>query len=358
MAEALGLGASIIAVLQISGSLVKTCKQYIEAVRDYPGDLRVILIETSSLMSLLENLQFLEKYGTLPLPIALEGPVQGCRETLSELAELLPAACEREQSAPKRRRLAASLAWPLRQTKARRLLDQLMRHKTSISAAISTESWQDTKAIKQDVESLKRSLSESDKHKIRHWLQQVNPSSNHNTAMKLYESGTGDWVLRSPSWDDWISCKHQGLWIHGIPGAGKTILAAHLAEVVNQICKKEQSGDRRLACVYYYCLHSRNHCETLPFLRWLLSELCHQSGGIPQLVEQLYTNSREPTMEQLLLCLEFILADFDTVFVVIDALDESQPRQALLELAKELVTDARFKKLQILATSREYHDIE
>ena len=56
--------------------------------------------------------------------------------------------------------------------------------------------------------------------------------------------------------------------------------------------------------------------------------------------------------------LEVTLDGFETVYAFIDALDESIPRQNLLEVLKNLATNPKFSKLQILATSREYLDIE
>ena len=53
-----------------------------------------------------------------------------------------------------------------------------------------------------------------------------------------------------------------------------------------------------------------------------------------------------------------LLDFFDVVYVAIDALDESQSRQDLISVIHDLVTDPRFRQIQILATSREYSDIE
>jgi len=46
------------------------------------------------------------------------------------------------------------------------------------------------------------------------------------------------------------------------------------------------------------------------------------------------------------------------VYLVVDAVDESHPRDELLLLLETLVTDPRFCKIRLLATTRRYHDIE
>jgi hypothetical protein len=44
--------------------------------------------------------------------------------------------------------------------------------------------------------------------------------------------------------------------------------------------------------------------------------------------------------------------------IAMDALDESSPRTNLLNLMRDLSSDARFAKIKLLSTSREYLDIE
>lgn len=56
--------------------------------------------------------------------------------------------------------------------------------------------------------------------------------------------------------------------------------------------------------------------------------------------------------------LEEIVEAFDRVYVILDAIDESIPRMDLLKILRDLITDPRFSKIRVLATSREYIDIE
>jgi hypothetical protein len=48
----------------------------------------------------------------------------------------------------------------------------------------------------------------------------------------------------------------------------------------------------------------------------------------------------------------------EIVYLVVDAVDESRPRDKLLLLLEALVTDPRFCKIRLITTSRMYHDIE
>ena len=96
----------------------------------------------------------------------------------------------------------------------------------------------------------------------------------------------------------------------------------------------------------------------MPFLRWLISQLLREADIVPTLAWKAYTRSLEPDKTLLFDILHAILDSFDLVYVAIDALDESQSRQNLLSVLNALVTEPRFLKIQLLATSREYSDIE
>jgi hypothetical protein len=163
-------------------------------------------------------------------------------------------------------------------------------------------------------------------------------------------------MLRSPAWASWLDATQRCLWIHGIPGAGKTVLMSYLIEQIKQHCG--QSQNEKIAYIYYYFYFGHNQDEAVPFLRWLINQLCRQADFVPGKVYKMYKHGGEPSLVELLKALEDILDKFDIIYIVVDAIDESNPREDLLKVLRDLVTDSRFKKLQLLASSREYIDIE
>lgn len=117
MAEAIGIGASIIAIIQIADRVIGLCKFYIETVRDAPLDLRAILIETSTMKTILENVQFLISCNNGPSTIldslsSVDGPVEGCRSAITRMEGLFPSvhAQGSRGSRSKRQKVEASLA--------------------------------------------------------------------------------------------------------------------------------------------------------------------------------------------------------------------------------------------------------
>ncbi len=146
MAEIIGLAASIIAVVELSGHIASTCKSLIETIQDYPKDLRLIFVETGSLKVLFEGLSFLKEdnptdSATLQRLWGADGPVAGCKAAMDQLARLLsqyppPVSKDKKAKGRKLHTTLASLAWPLKAERARKLLEEIMRHKSTISVAL------------------------------------------------------------------------------------------------------------------------------------------------------------------------------------------------------------------------------
>ena len=163
-------------------------------------------------------------------------------------------------------------------------------------------------------------------------------------------------MLRSNDWMSWVDAEQRCLWIHGIPGAGKTVLISYLIEQIKQHC--DESSKEKSAYVYYYCYFGHDQDEAAPFLQWLLNQLCRQADLVPSSVYKMYKQGGEPSLVELLKALEDITDAFEIAYIVVDAIDESSPREDLLKVLRDLITDPRFKKIQLLASSREYIDIE
>lgn len=148
MAELIGLAASIASFIQIAGSIASVCKAYIGSVRDCPKDLRLIYIETTSVKLIFESLQFLNEDDlddskATRILFHPDGPIIGCGRAMVELNGLLPALSTAQPSnGSKRQRLSpflVALAWPLKATKARRLLDEIMNYKSTITMGLTGE---------------------------------------------------------------------------------------------------------------------------------------------------------------------------------------------------------------------------
>lgn len=151
MAETVAVVASIIAIIQISDRIISCCKFYIQSTTDTPTELRVILVEISTLKTVLESLQFLQTCAHAAPALwkqlsGQDGPIEECKRSITALEKLFPAGkfpVSRSQPGPKRRKMEnvrTALAWPLKARQARELLRVIIQQKTIINLALTTES--------------------------------------------------------------------------------------------------------------------------------------------------------------------------------------------------------------------------
>ena len=147
--DVLSAVSSVVAVVQIADRVISLCKTYLTGVQDAPIDLRAILIEVGSVKCVLETLDLLassqNNNDALVVLQSLnkrpDGPLEGCREALKGLEALFPPQAQSPVQG-KRQRIAlslASLAWPFKRDRACKLLDEIARHKATISLGLTTE---------------------------------------------------------------------------------------------------------------------------------------------------------------------------------------------------------------------------
>lgn len=149
MAEVVAFVSSVTAVIQISGTIISFCKHYIETAGDAPSDFHAILVEVSTLKTIFETLEFLTKSSNqssnvLNILSRNGGPIEECHRSITELEKLFPQNVQSSgQERTKRQKIQstfAALAWPLKETKARKLLDEIVRQKSTVSLALTTDS--------------------------------------------------------------------------------------------------------------------------------------------------------------------------------------------------------------------------
>ena len=205
-------------------------------------------------------------------------------------------------------------------------------------------------------------MTRSERTQVLGWLQSKchNPSVIHNSILEHREEHTAKWLLRWEKWNSWLQSEStpedRFLWIHGIPGAGKSVLASATIESIKSHC--EDNTNRRLGYAYYYCHFSHKQDAGSSFLHWVVSRLSHQAEWAPSQLKAIRDSGHELTITELLMVLQSILQRFSAVYLAVDGVDESQPRTHLLSVLTTLATDESFRNLRLFATSRLHQDIE
>ena len=177
----------------------------------------------------------------------------------------------------------------------------------------------------------KATLQSDDKENDTHvlsvldWLSGFHPYARHNRALSARQEGTCHWLLHTSQLAAWLSTSPSLLWLHGIPGAGKTILVASL---IDHLAEGPKSRQGLLA--YFYC--DATDDESLRneiILGSLLCQILFQLTAIPAGVENALKKAKSPTgsrqklklalLEKLLT--EALFANSEKV-IVLDGLDE------------------------------------
>ncbi|KAF2727946.1 hypothetical protein EJ04DRAFT_504871 [Polyplosphaeria fusca] len=356
---------SVIAVVQITDRVIHLCKFYLGSLKDVPSEIRVILLEVSTLKAVLENIQFIDNNGGNAIVSRLggkDGSIEACKRTVAALEDLFPSEhVGQSGNGSKNRKFMmkvslATLGWPLKEKKAKQLLEEICRYKATFTLVLSTDSTQNIRNIQINTGAIHGLLDQKQRDEVYRWLESTDTSSIYNRACTQYEPGTCEWMLRSQEWADYVGENIRSLWLHGIPGAGKTVLISHLIRKLESYCQDRKDPNRVYA--YYYCYFGHNQDETTHVLRSLMNQLCRRKEIVTDLIYQMFKKGSEPTVAELLQALEQVLGHFDNVYFVVDALDECSNRENLLAILRTLATQPGFEKLRILSSSREYIDIK
>lgn len=157
------------------------------------------------------------------------------------------------------------------------------------------------------------------------WITPVDYTPQQNDFIKRRQPGTDQWLLDSEEFRAWAEGKGQGLFCPGIPGAGKTILAAI---VVDHLCAKFQG--KKDTCVAFIFCNFRRHPEQRfeDLLASLLKQMIQQQPCVPDDIKQLYGRHKKRrtrfSAEELSQMLQATTKLFPRTFIVVDALDECQ----------------------------------
>ncbi|RPB13084.1 hypothetical protein P167DRAFT_573828 [Morchella conica CCBAS932] len=212
MAEAIGLAASIIGVVQITGSLVSLGYNYLGGVRDVSNELRKLVDELHSLAQVLLVLRDHARDDILLQPTALQrlndqnGPLPRCALELKTLQGKLE---------PKLglRGMVKYLLWPLKEKETLQYIDSIKRYKSLFNLALTTDHFalsrtidgcvRDTNQIMHELRNessvltshVDRMLTAEKRNKILNWLYPGNFDQKHVETSGRRQKHTTGWIF-------------------------------------------------------------------------------------------------------------------------------------------------------------------
>lgn len=220
--------------------------------------------------------------------------------------------------------------------------------------------------IAADTSQLVKLFQEADRVAILRSLSTLPYPSHHQAAVRGRLDGSGEWLLHHQAFRSWRgSSSSTILWLHGIPGCGKTKLCS---VVIDSIKAAEAESAELLA--FFYCARDprepmRGQCRAA--MQSLLRQVVAISPTqtVPRAVKAMYERiqnegfeEREWSLEECKDTLIDVMDIYPSLTIVVDALDEcdEDERMDLLVSLKE-VRDKSANLVKIFISSRDDVDI-
>jgi Cdc6-like AAA superfamily ATPase len=193
------------------------------------------------------------------------------------------------------------------------------------------------------------------------WLAPPDVSSNLNKAIKARHPGSGRRLLESKAYTMWKKGGNSFLWLNGIPGCGKTILASTVIEDL----QRSQSQSRSQMLLYFYFDFTDSRMQSFEnTIRSLVCQIYHQNESAQKHLDSLYSSvcrnkKEQPSFDSLQKTFTEMIGSLKEVWIVLDALDECTPRNELLSWINSVAQDSFVQvNIHLLVTSRPEQDIK
>ncbi|RDW66000.1 hypothetical protein BP6252_09635 [Coleophoma cylindrospora] len=213
-------------------------------------------------------------------------------------------------------------------------------------------------------------LKESDRELIFKWLSDVEFHAHHASKAKTLLQDSCLWLFDKPQFQEWRKSSVSSiLWLHGIPGSGKSMLCA---SVIQRLSQERKSIPDAAPVAHFYCVRNSAEPERampVEILNCILAQLASLSVDLPirEPVVRRYMIKKKATSEPKKLsrldldeAIEAILEllSQNPATIVIDALDECDPqtRHELFYAFHRFIQESP-TLVKIFISSRDDHDI-
>ena len=176
--------------------------------------------------------------------------------------------------------------------------------------------------IQSGVDEIQQDQDAAKHRRILEWISPSDYPAHQSDVINRRQEGTGQWFLDAPQVVTWLSQRQATLFCPGIPGAGKTMVAAI---AIDHLLKSVQSSSHGVA--YVYCNYkAREKQNTSRILAAILKQLVQARLSLVDPVERLHKQHADrgtrPSPDEVFSVLQDVLVHYSTVYIVVDALDE------------------------------------
>lgn len=381
--DPLSFSASIAGVISLADSVFTRVHKYIRAVNSAKQDIQALSEEVNWLAAVLRSLQALatelEAEGDRFDPTLRIQLVGNCKQTLEKIETRVKKAADRLscRTASKVTGIMQQLKWPFSASETKELLEEVSRHKATMTAALSADTMrklqlcltkaddigQNITAISQAVKEIKINTQiavDDQNRKILDFFMNVSPQRNFEMSVLLRYPMTGLWLTESAGFCQWLETPGSKIWLSGIPGAGKTVLAGSVVqEALTRSCNTPRVG-----AAFFFCDYKDPRSqESVNILGAIASQLARQEDKAFDILQEYYDElhparglDKGLDPEEARAKITKMCELFDQVIIVVDGLDECGDNtdrvvEVLVELAQYSTT------ISIALFSRDHYDI-
>ena len=368
MADPFSIAAGIGGLIQLADVVFHKTLPFLKEVKNQRSEISKLSSEVASLAGTLHSLRLLSEGGTVPIK---HEDVLDCQQILEELRDRLKKAEAASSSTRDQvKKIAQQLRFPYERQDMQKTLERLERLKSTFGVALAAESIASQIELKADIKAVKdelfrrkeletRIMVDETRKKVLNFFNRTSPKENHAMSLKLRHEGTGLWLLKEPRFAEWLRNYDSHIWLYGIPGAGKTVLASLVIEQVLQHCNPSE------AIAYFYCDYKdaakQDPCNILASLA---SQIAVQHEKAYHILEQEHKTVRPGTNnvehlkpDVLSRLLSSQLALFDYTTIIIDGLDECGDNTANVLDHLVLLAQEHKLSLRLAILSRDEHII-
>lgn len=385
MADPFSIAASVAGLVTLADLVFGRVVKYTKSAKGAPREVGDLLQEVKEFSNILHQLSLVTREleepspddasDSTPSPFLKLHYIHDCQKILNQLERGLVDTNNSLQASSRLTKASARLKWPFSASDTKEMVQTIQRHKQTITAALSAESLAHLKLLLSKQEDTSKTLHEmrktvnrildietkifldQEKQKVLDFFTKESKSQDEFEKNKnLRHHLTGLWFTEGDEFRAWYETPGSRVWITGIPGAGKSVLAA---AIITE-CLHLNSTDSRKAVAYFFCTYQdeRTH-DTACILSSLATQLARQNETAFQILEkrrkELTSRGRRienlgsKTLVDVLLEMSAL---FDHVFLIIDGLDEcSSNTTGVLKDLKSLASPRQSQHRSTISTA-------
>lgn len=364
MADPLSLAASLAGLVSLCDTVFRSVYKYVRSAKEAKDEITKIAQELQSFTGILRGVQALaqslEEDGDTYDPAIRVHHVYHCEQALNKINERMRRAAQKVEKGRSIGGLVQQLKWPFSKKETQEVLEELERHKNNMNLGIATDSMhkmqillskqKETDIVVTETRRVVREIHteivvDSKKRRVLNFFMdtsKVNPQTSLDTNIRIRHPMTGLWLTESSVFIQWLDTPGSKVWLSGIPGGGKTVLAG--AAIQEALTYAAQSS--AIGAAFFFCDYKNE--ETLKstnVLGALASQLARQKDDAFDLLQNYYNDlhpadglPKQADSGDLRALVGRMCELFNQVLVVVDGIDEcgdsmDEVAEALADLA-------------------------